>query len=61
MQEDQADGDLRTEPKADRPEYRVRRLEVGRSKSERGKEIDLEYGVYRSTKKTEDNVTRYPN
>ena len=39
----------KSRPKADRPEYGVRRLEVRRSKSERGKEIDSEYGVYRST------------
>ena len=51
MQEDRADGDLKSRPKGDRPEYRVQRLEVGRSKSKRGKEIDSEYGVYRSIKK----------
>ena len=42
-------------------EYGGRRSEVGRSKSARGKEIDLEYGVYRSIERAEDNVMRYPN
>ena len=35
----------------DRPKYGVWRSEVRWSKSERGKEIDSEYGVYRSTEK----------
>ena len=61
MQEDQADGDLKFRPEIDRSEYRVQMSEVGRSKSERGKEMDLEYQVYRSTERAEDNVTRYLN
>ena len=53
MQEDRADGDPEFRPKADRLEYGVRRSEVRRSKSERGKEIDSEYRVYRSTESEE--------
>ena len=60
MQEDQADRVLKSRPKTDRPEYGVWRSEVGQSKSMRGKEIDLEYRVYRSIE-SEENVTRYPN
>ena len=51
MQEDQVDGDPKSRPKVDRPEYGVWRSEVGQSRSERGKEIDSKYGVYRSTKR----------
>ena len=45
----------------DRSEYGVQRSEVGQSKSKKGKEMDLEYRVYRSTERVEDNVMRYPN
>ena len=61
MQEDQADGVLKFRPETGRPEYKVWRSEIGWSKSEREREIDSEYRVYRSTKRTESNVTRYPN
>ena len=61
MQEDQADGDLKFRSETYRPEYGVRRSEIRRSESERGKGIDSEYRVYRSTERAEDNVTRYLN
>ena len=61
MQEDQVDRVLKSRPEMDRLEYGVRRSGVRQSKSERGKEIDSEYRVYRSTKRAEDNVTRYLN
>ena len=51
LAEDRADGDPESRPEGSRPEYGVRRSEVGRSKSEREKEIDSEYGVYRSTER----------
>ena len=56
MQEDRADRDPKSRPEADRLEYRVRRLEVRGRRSDRArareeKEIDSEYGVYRSTER----------
>ena len=53
MQEDRADGVLKSRPETARLEYGVWRLEVRWSKSERGKGIDSEYGVYRSTERAE--------
>ena len=47
------DGDPKSRPELDRLEYRVQRSEIGQSKSERGREIDSEYGVYRSTESEE--------
>ena len=41
----------KSKPKTGKPEYGVWRLEVGWSKSKRGKEIDSEYRVYRSTER----------
>ena len=61
MQEDQADRVPKSRSEMDRPEYGVRRSEIRWSKSEREREIDSEYRVYRSTERAEDNVTRYPN
>ena len=42
-------------------EYGGWRSEVGRSKSERGEEIDSEYGVTGVLRGSGDNVMRYPN
>ena len=61
MQEDQTDGVLKSRLRTDELECGVWRSEVRRSKSKREKEIDSEYGIYRSTERAEDNVTRYPN
>ena len=61
MQEDQADGDLKSRPETDRLEYGVWRSEVGQSESERGKEIDSEYRVTGVPRGNGVNVTRYLN
>ena len=45
------DGVLKSRPEVSRLEYGVQRLEVRWSKSEREKEIDSEYRVYRSTER----------
>ena len=45
------DGDPKFRPETVRLKYGGWRSEVGRSKSERGKKIDSEYRVYRSTER----------
>ena len=63
--EDRADGDPKFRPDGNRPEYGVRRSEVGDRRSDgarvrEDKEIDTEYGVT-GVPKEQRYVTRYPN